>query len=66
MRVVRFGPKDVRVDFVGEPFAAIRYFRVAYRGFLQAGCELFSRRVNVAELDSFRSASTLAYRIAWV
>ncbi len=65
-RVMRFGPKDVRIDFVGEPFAAIRYFRVAYRGFIQAGCEFFSRRVVVAELDAFRSPSTLGYRIAWV
>jgi hypothetical protein len=65
-RVVRFGPKDVRIDFVGQPFAHIPYFRTAYRGFIQAGCEFFSRRVVVAELDTFRSASTLAYRIAWV
>jgi hypothetical protein len=66
VRVIRFGPKDVRVDFVGEPFAAIRYFRVGYRGFLQAGCEFFSRRVIVAELEAFRSPTTLGYRIAWV
>jgi hypothetical protein len=65
-RVIRFGPKDVRIDFVGEPFAAIRYFRVAYRGFIQAGCEFFSPRVVVAELEAFRSATTLGYRIAWV
>jgi hypothetical protein len=65
-RVVRFGPKDVRIDFVGQPFAHIGYFRVAYRGFIHAGCEFFSRRVVVAELDTYRSASTLAYRIAWV
>ena len=37
-RVVRCGPKDVRIEFKGEPFAAIRYFRIAYRGFIQAGC----------------------------
>jgi hypothetical protein len=65
-RVVRCGPKDVRIEFKGEPFAAIRYFRIAYRGFIQAGCEFFSRRVVVAELEAFRSATTLGYRIAWV
>jgi hypothetical protein len=42
----------------GLPVSAIRYFRIAYRGFIQAGCEFFARRVVVA--------TTLAYRIAWV
>jgi hypothetical protein len=65
-RIVRLGPKDVRIDFVGERFAEVRYFRVAYRGFIQAGCEFFSRRVVVAELEAFRSPTTLGYRIAWV
>jgi len=65
-RVVRLGPKDARVDFVGLPLAAVRYFRVAYRGFIQAGCEFFTHRVHVAELGAWLTASTLAYRIAWV
>jgi hypothetical protein len=65
-RMVRIGPKDVRVDFVGQPFAAIGYFRAAYRGFIHAGCEFFSQRVVVAELSAFRSPTTLGYRIAWV
>ena len=65
-RALRIGPKDVRVEFVGQPFAASRYFRVAYRGFIQAGCEFFARRVHVAELGAFLSPTTVAYRIAWV
>jgi hypothetical protein len=66
VRAVRIGPKDVRVDFVGLPLATVPYFRVAYRGFIQAGCEFFARRVVVAELHAFLSATTLGYRIAWV
>lgn len=66
LRIVRLGPKDVRVEFVGLPVADVRYFRVAYRGFIQAGCEFFSRRVVVAELDAYLSPTTVAYRIAWV
>jgi hypothetical protein len=65
-RMVRVGPKDVRVEFVGNAFAAIPYFRVAYRGFLTAGCEFFAQRVVTAELDAYRSPTTMAYRIAWV
>jgi hypothetical protein len=65
-RMVRVGPKDVRVEFVGNPFAAIAYFRIAYRGFIQAGCEFFAQRVVVAELRSHLSPTSVAYRIAWV
>jgi hypothetical protein len=65
-RMVQIGPKDVRVDFVGLPFSGIEYFRVAYRGFIHAGCEFFSQRVVVAELSAFRSPTTVGYRIAWV
>jgi hypothetical protein len=65
-RMVRIGPKDVRVEFVGNPFAAIRYFRVAYRGFIQAGCEVFAQRVVAAELGAHLSPTTVAFRVAWV
>jgi hypothetical protein len=64
--IVRLGPKDVRVEFVGLPVASVRYFRIGYRGFIQAGCEFFARRVVVAELGKYLSGTTVAYRIAWV
>jgi len=64
--LVRLGPKDLRVEFKGLPVSGIRYFRVAYRGFIQAGCEMFARRVVVAELGKYLSETTVAYRIAWV
>ncbi len=65
-RLLRIGPKDARVEFVGQPLSAIRYFRIAYRGFIHAGCEFFAKRVVVAELHAFGSATTVAYRLAWV
>ncbi len=64
-RLVRIGPKDARVEFLGLPFADIRYFRVAYRGFIMAGCEFFAQRVIAAELSRHRSATSVAYRLAW-
>jgi hypothetical protein len=39
---------------------------MAYRGFIQAGCGFFAKRVVVAELASFQSPMTCAYRVAWV
>lgn len=65
-RMVRIGPKDVRVEFVGNQLAEVGYFRIAYRGFINAGCEIFAHRVVTAELVAHRSPTTMAYRIAWV
>jgi hypothetical protein len=65
-RMLRVGPKDVRAEFIGNPFASIRYFRIAYRGYIQAGCEFFAQHVVVAELPAKLTPTTMAYRIAWV
>jgi hypothetical protein len=64
-RLLRLGPKDARVEFVGNPLAEVRYFRDAYRGFITAGCEFFAQRVVTAELATHLSPTTMAYRIAW-
>ena len=64
-RIVRIGPKDVRMEFVGQPLASVPYFRVSFRGFIQAGCAFFARRVVVAELTTYLSSTTCAYRVAW-
>jgi len=64
-RIVRIGPKDVRMEFVGQPLSSVRYFRISYRGFIQAGCAFFARRAVVAELATYLSPTTCAYRVAW-
>ncbi len=64
-RIVRVGPKDVRMEFVGQPLSSVRYFRIAYRGFIHAGCAFFARRVVVAELAAYLSPTSCAYRVAW-
>ncbi|MGO8991733.1 MAG: hypothetical protein ACLQVI_00285 [Polyangiaceae bacterium] len=64
-KVVQIGPKDVRTEIVGQPLSLIPYFRVAYRGFIQAGCEFFARRTFVTELPRYMSATTLGYRVSW-
>jgi hypothetical protein len=64
--MVQIGPKDLRVEFVGNPVAAFRYFRVGFRGFIVAGAEVFAQRVVAAELDAYGSPTSVAYRVAWV
>ena len=65
-RMVQTGPKDLRVEFVGNPVAAFHYFRVGFRGFIVAGAEVFAHRVVAAELEAYGSPTSVAYRVAWV
>lgn len=62
--VVQTGPKDARVEIVGQPLASNGYFRTAYRGFIRAGCEFFAKRVFVNE-PRVSSVSMLVYRVSW-
>jgi hypothetical protein len=64
--IVKLGPKDARAEVVGQPLAAIPYFRNAYRGFLSAGCEFFATRVFVTELPRQPTTNKVGYRISWV
>ena len=65
-RMLQVGPKDVRVEFIGNPLAAVRYFRLAFRGFVTAGVETFAHRVIVAELDMRDRLTQVGYRVSWV
>lgn len=65
IRIFQLGPKDVRVEVLGQPLSAIAYFRIAYRGFIKAGCEFFTKSVFVHDVPKHCTATTLAYRISW-
>ena len=59
------GPKEARVVIAGFPCADLRYCRIAWRGILLGGTELFSRRAYVNDIPSQMTALNLAYRISW-
>jgi hypothetical protein len=63
--VYRVGPKDARVEIVSLPLVDIPYFRVAFRGFIVAGCNIFSTKAYGKDLPSVRGSGRVAYRIAW-
>jgi hypothetical protein len=65
-RMVQVGPKDLRVEFVGNPLAGVRYFRLAFRGFVTAGVETFAHRVIATELEMRDSHTQVGYRVSWV
>jgi len=63
--VSKKGPKDARVDLVGNPLCSIEYFRVGVRGVYQAGLQLFCRRVSIIELTARATSHSMSLRIAW-
>jgi hypothetical protein len=66
VEATKLGPKEARIDIRGFPCAHIRYSRVAWRGVLLGGTELFSQRAFVAEIPSRCNSTSLAYRVSWV
>jgi hypothetical protein len=64
--VTQLGPKDARVDIVGNPLCAVDYFRVGVRGIYQAALRLFCLHVLTRELRRPRMPHAMSLRIAWV
>jgi hypothetical protein len=65
VEVRRVGPKDAHVEVVALPLVDIPYFRVAFRGFIVAGCSIFAAKVYGREVSTTGSKGAVAYRIAW-
>ena len=63
--VTRVGPKDARVNLVGNPLCETEYFRVGVRGVYQAALELFCERLSTHEIPRRYSGLDMAVRIAW-
>jgi hypothetical protein len=64
--VFRLGPKEARLEWIGQPVSSIPYFRVAFAGFIHGILSLFADVVHVRELPRFCSFTTLGYRCSWV
>jgi hypothetical protein len=63
--VRQVGPKDAHIEVVALPLVDISYFRVAFRGFIVAGCSIFAKKVYGREVSTTRSNGSAAYRMAW-
>jgi hypothetical protein len=59
------GPKDAHIEVVALPLVDIPYFRVAFRGFIVAGCAIFATKVYGKDVSTTRSHGSAAYRMAW-
>jgi hypothetical protein len=63
--VSELGPKDARVDMVGNPLCDVDYFRTGMRGVYQAAVQLFCASAYSVELARGRAPRSTAMRISW-
>jgi hypothetical protein len=59
------GPKEARIELVGNPLFEIDYFRNGCRGFYQAATRLFCTRVYTHDLSRGRSTTGMTLRLSW-
>lgn len=65
VQVVKVGPKEARIEVVQNALVGVPYFRTAFRGFIVAGCQLFTKKVYGYDIPKLASGSTVGYRVAW-
>ena len=61
--VTKLGPKDARMEMVGNPLANIPYFRNATRGLWLVAIEMFCTKAYMLETD--RGQSSYGVKISW-
>ena len=64
--VTRTGPKDARVDMVGNPLCEIEYFRTGVRGVYEAALQLFCERIVTHDVPRRHVGFDMGVRISWV
>jgi len=64
--VTKLGPKEARLEWIGQPLAVFPYFRIAYKGFIHGIMTLFCDVAFVREIAPLCNETSLAYRCSWV
>jgi hypothetical protein len=64
--VMKFGPKEARLDWVGIPYAEVHYYVISLGGFLRALIQLFCGKAYTRLVPEHSSPSSVSYRISWV
>jgi hypothetical protein len=66
LTVLKLGPKEARLDWVGIPYATVPYYLRAYGGFLQALIQLFCEKAYARHVPERSSNVAVSFRISWV
>jgi hypothetical protein len=62
--VDRLGPKDAKVEFLGNPVSEFTYYRTSVRNVIRTGMELFCRRAFVND-GARKTAQCWTLRASW-
>jgi hypothetical protein len=63
--VVKTGPKDARVTFVGCPVSRVPYYRLAATGVFEVGLELFCRKAYVTDVAAEATPTKMVLAMSW-
>jgi hypothetical protein len=66
LTVLKLGPKEARLDWVGIPYATVPYYVTSFGGFLRGLIQLFCSRAYTKHVPERSSETTVSYRISWV
>jgi hypothetical protein len=65
LHIVRTGPKDVRIEVLGNPILyETSYYRSSWRGFAASLFELFTRKMYMRDVTS--TAQMTVYQASWI
>jgi hypothetical protein len=64
--VFKQGPKEARIEWVGQPCAGSEYYALAFEKFLEGSIQIFCRAVYVRIDPRWCAPTTLGYRVSWV
>jgi hypothetical protein len=63
--VIKLGPKDARMDWLGQPCAETEYYRTSFGGFVRGLLDLFCTRSYVRPIRERCGPTTISLKIAW-
>jgi hypothetical protein len=63
--IIKTGPKDARMEWVGQPCAAIDYYRTSFSGFVRGLLDLFGTKSYVRPIRERCGPTTIAFKISW-
>jgi len=65
LSVLKRGPKDARVHFVGVPLCRLPYFRFALAGVFEAAADLFCIKSYAKEVAGSATETAIVFQISW-
>jgi hypothetical protein len=63
--IIKTGPKDARMEWVGQPCAVTDYYRTSFCGFVRGLLDLFCTKSYVRLIRERCGPTTISMRISW-